>query len=65
MPEYVTIDYDDCLVRTQAAVRLRIDKTAPWIPCSVLDPEEELPQRGDGAGEVLVARWFAEKEGLV
>ena len=60
--EYAVIDFDECVTATAAAILLRIDERKVWIPVSLI---EEPPEIGDLDSSVLVAQWFAEKEGLV
>ena len=48
---------------TVKAVRVQIDDRQVWIPKSVIHDDSEVWKIGT-EGELVVARWFAEKEGL-
>jgi hypothetical protein len=40
------------------------DQSEHWIPKSVIDEDSEVFDQEHGKGELIVQRWFAEKEGL-
>jgi hypothetical protein len=40
------------------------DLTDKWIPKSVIHDDSECFSMKSGAGKLVVARWWAEKEGL-
>ena len=44
-------------------VKLEDEKTPRWIPKSAIDEDSEVWKTGQD-GELVVADWFAEKEGL-
>lgn len=53
---------------TAKAIRVELDGRAdkPWIPKSAIHDDSEVYGGEDGQdGELVVERWFAEKEGLV
>jgi len=55
-----------CLRETAKAIQVRFDDnlaTETWIPKSVIHDDSEVYAEGH-TGELVVARWFAEKEGL-
>ncbi len=60
--EYISLDYDRVLHQTDMAVCLDFGDLEQWIPLSLIDPEF-LPLDENG-GEVAVAHWFVQKEGL-
>jgi len=45
-------------------VRLESDLEEHWIPQSVISLDSECYSMLAGPGELIVQRWFAEKEGL-
>jgi hypothetical protein len=49
---------------TMLALRVRIDGREHWIPQSVIDEDSEVYRVGD-TGKLVVAEWWAIKEGLV
>jgi hypothetical protein len=61
--EVAIIDFDACVKETELAICIEIDGDSQWIPRSLIDGDP--PEKGDGDGTILVALWFAEKEGLV
>jgi hypothetical protein len=57
-----------CIRETRKACLIRVPGTgkAPaevWVPKSVIHDDSEVYKEGD-RGTLIVARWFAEKEGL-
>jgi hypothetical protein len=53
-----------CLHETARAIRVRLDDGREfWIPKSVVHEDSEVYGNGH-QGELVVARWFAEKEGI-
>lgn len=49
---------------TKKALLVRLDDREVWIPQSQIHDDSEVYQEGD-EGELVVARWFAEKEELI
>ena len=45
-------------------VRLDADLCEHWIPLSVIHDDSECYSMKSGPGDLIVERWFAEKEGL-
>ena len=45
-------------------VRLEADGEEHWIPLSVIDDDSECYSMKSGAGDLIVAAWFADREGL-
>ena len=45
-------------------VLLELDACEHWIPQSVIDADSECYSVKGGAGGLIVARWFTDKEGL-
>ncbi len=49
---------------TEKALLCEIGGDEMWIPQSVIDDDSECYKEGD-EGDLVVARWWAEKNGLV
>ncbi len=63
---YTEIAYDTCLGTTEKAIRLRIGDRNVWIPFSLIDESEDVPEaEAANPGSVFVAECFAIKQGLV
>lgn len=60
--DYVTIEIDKIKRATDLAVLAEIGGSEYWIPRSVIEDGDDLDE-GD-FGEINVAEWFAQKEGL-
>lgn len=45
-------------------VRLDLDGEERWVPQSVIDDDSECYSLKSGAGDLIVAEWWAKKEGL-
>jgi hypothetical protein len=45
-------------------VVLESDGSERWVPKSVIDDDSECYSTRGGAGDLIVAQWWAEKEGL-
>lgn len=60
---YVTICIDEIETTTDAAVLAVIDGDELWIPRSVIEDGNSVEEGDDDSLEV--AKWFAEKEGLI
>ena len=45
-------------------VRLEADGEEHWIPLSVIDDDSECYSMKSGAGDLIGAAWFADREGL-
>ena len=66
MTEYIEVDFDNCEFNTERASLLVIDDRKIWVPHSVMEVEPDAADPQDPEpGTVGIARWFAEKEGLV
>ena len=66
-PETVFVVRDaECIAETAAAIRVRAGDLAQdiWIPKSVLHDDSEVYESGT-EGELVVMRWWAQKEGLL
>lgn len=70
-----TEEFDDvvCERETDKAIMVVFDREHPkrrrnvWVPKTVVDDDSEVfnaRSDGCGPGKLVVARWFAEKEGL-
>jgi hypothetical protein len=62
----VSLGQAKIIATTDKAIRVILDSDgkAYWIPESVVHDDSEVFQGCDGAGELVVKAWFAEKEGL-
>lgn len=60
MPQdkYVTVRFDELMYETQKAYLVNIDDEEVWIPKSVIEDFDEKN------GQMIIAEWFASKEGL-
>jgi hypothetical protein len=67
-PEFQELTYIDCEVTTAKAVLLVLQNGRRlWVPKSLLDSEEQMPEANDMGGEhgaCFVRQWFLEKNGL-
>jgi hypothetical protein len=52
-----------CIRETAKAIQVDIDGDLKWIPKSCVHEDSEVYAK-DHEGELIVAGWFAEKEGL-
>ena len=64
MDETETIEDVVCLRETAKAILVEIDGDEVWIPKSVIHDDSEVSAGGD-EGDLVVAQWFAEREGLI
>lgn len=53
-----------CLAETAKALLVLIDGEKKWVPKSVVGKLSEVKKKDD-EGVLIIAQWFAEKEGLV
>lgn len=60
----VEIDGCKCIRQTAKAILVRQDDLEFWVPQSVVQDDSEVWKEGD-EGTLVIAGWFAEKEGLV
>ena len=51
----------ECKAETDMAILVDLYGDEKWIPKSVIADESEVIEKGD-IGELVVSRWFAEKE---
>jgi hypothetical protein len=60
------VEFEDVRVKaeTELAILCEIDGKEVWIPRSQVHDDSEVSSQGD-EGTLILARWFAEKEGLV
>lgn len=62
--EFAEVEVELVKVETDRALLVVVKGAESWIPKSVIDAERsEVAEKGD-SGILLVAEWFAEKEGL-
>ena len=61
--EYCKVEDVDAMANTDKAVLIFIEGERFWVPFSLIHPESEVKVKGD-AGDLIVARWFARKEGF-
>lgn len=63
-PDEVSIDVT-VIAQTDKALRVRLeeDDRELWVPQSQISDNSEVWKNGD-FGELVISRWFAEKEGL-
>lgn len=66
MARTVELDVIDVVKETDAAlcVELADRDEEVWIPKSVVSDDSEVWKEGD-TGTMIIAEWFAEKEGLI
>lgn len=64
--EPVEFDDAECIRETVMALRVRLDDGRElWVPKSVVHDDSEVFDGYDNAtGKLVLARWFADKEGL-
>jgi hypothetical protein len=68
VPEYVEVNYDDCIGETEKAFKLVVEGEEVWVPKSVIDAEEQVPEVDDEGGEFgacFVATWWLREKGLI
>jgi hypothetical protein len=65
--EYVNLGYVTVeRVTPKALLIYSVDVDETWVPMSLVDWEESTVSPEEGStGDLYVARWFAEKEGLL
>jgi hypothetical protein len=65
MPDSETFSCDaECVAETERAIRCRLETgDEVWIPKSVVHDDSEVYAL-DHSGKLVVAGWWAEKEGL-
>jgi len=52
-----------CERETPKAILVKSNGVSTWVPKSVIHDDSEVYKEGT-SGKLVVARWFAEKEGL-
>ena len=65
MSATVTIRGAECIAETDKAIKVRagdLDEDI-WVPKSVIDDDSEV-YKADTDGDLIVAEWWARKEGL-
>ncbi len=65
--EFTEIDFDSIEHETTKAFLIKVDRKKVWLPKSQIDPESDqldLVDDADG-GEIRVAVWWAQKQGLI
>ncbi len=67
-PEGVDFQVDGVLRVSEKAIEVSLAETgdAKWVPKSVIHSDSEVyekPEDGDGAGKLVIFKWFAEQEG--
>jgi hypothetical protein len=66
--DFTMLHYDDVKHHTERAVLFIVGDDEVWVPKSVIEVEYDDREWEDliksGPGEIEVAEWFAEKEGL-
>ena len=60
----VTICVHQVVRETDKAFLFLLDSGETWVPKSVVEDADDIAE-GDDDLEVEVAKWFAEKEGLI
>jgi len=66
VPDTVNLGPAEPVRQTEEAllVRLDLDGEEHWVPQSCIDEDSECYSMKSGAGDLVVARWWAEKQGL-
>ena len=64
MAEGCEVADSECLGETESAIRVRTPDKTVWVPKSLLDEASEVVGLGD-KGNLVVAEWFAIREGLI
>lgn len=66
MPKQVEVGRGEVVAETDLAICVELEghDDEVWIPKSQISDDSEIWQKGD-EGELVVNKWFAEKEGLV
>lgn len=59
----ITIEKATCTAETSKAILVAFDDRVLWIPKSVVHDNSEVWAQ-DTTGDLVVARWWAEKEGV-
>jgi hypothetical protein len=54
----------ECIKATGKAILVLVDGDPQWIPQSQVHEDSEVYCAGD-VGDLIVKRWFAEKEGMI
>ena len=62
-PEWAEIEGVVCIAETDAALLCEIGGEQKWIPKKLVSEESFVMEKGD-EGQLLVAEWFALKEGI-
>jgi hypothetical protein len=64
--EGVSLGQGKCTRATDKALLIDLESgDERWVPASVIHDDSEVYDSGDNSeGEVVVAKWWAEKEGL-
>lgn len=64
-----TVEFEECEVTAETDLAICVegvpaDTDGVWIPKSVISDDSEIWKKGD-EGTLVVAEWFAMKEGLI
>lgn len=63
-PKAISLGYAECIAETEKAIKVqREDGSEFWIPKSVVHDNSEVYADGHD-GDLVVAEWFAQKQGL-
>lgn len=61
----VSLGQAKIIATTDKAIRVELDTTHTlWVPESVIHDDSEVFKGCDGAGDLVVKAWWAEKQGL-
>lgn len=65
MSDDVHLEFSRVVKKTEKAILFDLeDSVEVWIPISQIRDDADDYEEGDGAGSVMVSRWWADKEGL-
>jgi len=62
MSEYVEVQYEQVIRKTDAAVLVLIDGEDVWLPWTQIEDNGE--DLGEGAGVLYLKRWLAQKKDI-
>ena len=57
-------DVDECQRETDKAILVNVDGQDRWVPKSVIHANSEVYEKGT-SGTLVIAEWFAKKEGVI
>lgn len=64
MADPVTFEVETVKAETDRAILVEIEGEEVWVPKSAIEEESEVWSQKNGSGDLIVARWWAEKRGL-